>query len=42
MAEYKPFLMCDDSEKDGHAETMMDYVLSWSLRQVARYEQYNY
>ena len=32
MAEYKPFLMCDDSEKDGHAETMMDYVLSWSLR----------
>ena len=32
MAEYKPFLMCDDSEKDGHAETMMDYILSWSLR----------
>lgn len=32
MAEYRPFLMCDDSEKDGHAETMMDYVLSWSLR----------
>ena len=32
MEEYKPFLMCDDSEKDGHAETMMDYVLSWSLR----------
>ena len=32
MEENKPFLMCDDSEKDGHAETMMDYVLSWSLR----------
>ena len=32
MTENKPFLMCDDSEKDGHAETMMDYVLSWSLR----------
>lgn len=32
MEEYRPFLMCDDSEKDGHAETMMDYVLSWSLR----------
>ena len=32
MEEYKPFLMCDDSEKDGHAETLMDYILSWSLR----------
>ena len=32
MDEYKPFLMCDDTEKDGHAETMMDYVLSWCLR----------
>lgn len=32
MEEYKPFLMCDDSKKDGHAETMMDYILSWSLR----------
>ena len=32
MEEYKPYLMCDDSEKDGHAETIMDYVLSWCLR----------
>lgn len=32
MEENKPFLMCDDSDKNGHAETMMDYVLSWSLR----------
>ena len=32
MAEYKPFLMCDDSDKNGHAETLMDYILSWSLR----------
>jgi len=32
MEEYKPFLMCDDSEKDGHAETLIDYILSWSLR----------
>ena len=32
MQEYKPFLMSDDSKKDGHAETIMDYVLSWCLR----------
>ena len=32
MQEYKPFLMWDDSKKDGHAETIMDYVLSWCLR----------
>lgn len=32
MEEYKPFLMWDETEKDGHAETMMDYILSWSLR----------
>ena len=32
MAEIKPFLMCDDSDKNGHAETLMDYILSWSLR----------
>lgn len=27
-----PKLMTDDSEKDGHAETMMDYVFSWCFR----------
>lgn len=32
MDEYKPYLMCDNSEKDGHAETIMDYVISWCLR----------
>lgn len=32
MEEYKPFLMWDDSKKDGHAETIMDYVISWCLR----------
>jgi len=32
MAEYRPFLMWDDTEKDGHAETIIDYVLSWCLR----------
>lgn len=32
MNENKPYLMCDNSEKDGHAETIIDYVLSWSLR----------
>ena len=32
MEEYKPFLMWDDSNKDGHAETIMDYVFSWCLR----------
>ena len=32
MQEYKPYLMWDDSTKDGQAETIMDYVLSWCLR----------
>lgn len=32
MEEFKPFLMWDETEKDGHAETIMDYVLSWCLR----------
>lgn len=32
MIEYKPFLLWDDTEKDGHAETIIDYVLSWCLR----------
>lgn len=32
MEEYKPFLMWDNTKKDGHAETMIDYVLSWCLR----------
>ena len=32
MEEYKPFLMWDNTGKDGHAETIMDYVLSWCLR----------
>lgn len=32
MEEYKPYLMCDNSEKDGHAEAIMDYVISWCLR----------
>ena len=32
MEEYRPFLMWDDTEKDGHAETIIDYVLSWCLR----------
>lgn len=27
-----PKLMRDDSEKDGHAETVMDYVFSWCFR----------
>jgi hypothetical protein len=27
-----PKLMTDDSEKDGHAETVMDYVFSWCFR----------
>ena len=29
-----PKLMVDDSEKDGPAEAVMDYVLSWSLRRA--------
>lgn len=37
MNEYKPYLMCDDSEKDGKAETMMDYIMSWCFR-CASYE----
>ena len=31
MREF-PKLMVDDSEKDGQAETIMDYIISWSLR----------
>lgn len=31
MKEF-PKLMIDDSEKDGHAEPIMDYVISWCLR----------
>lgn len=27
-----PKLMVDDSEKDGHAEIVMDYIISWTLR----------
>lgn len=27
-----PRLMVDESEQDGHAETLMDYILSWTLR----------
>lgn len=27
-----PFLMKDDSDTDGHAEAIMDYVISWTLR----------
>ena len=37
MIEYKPYLMYDDSEKDGKAETMMDYIMSWCFR-CASYE----
>lgn len=32
MEEYKPYLMWDNSDKDGHAETIIDYVISWCLR----------
>ena len=32
LREYKPFFMIDDSCKDGHVETIMDYVLSWCFR----------
>ena len=37
MEEYKPFLLWDDTEKDGHVETIIDYVLSWCLR-CAKYQ----
>lgn len=29
-----PKLMNDSSDKDGHAETVMDYVISWCLRRA--------
>ena len=29
-----PKLMNDSSDKDGHAETIMDYVISWCLRRA--------
>lgn len=32
-----PKLMIDDSESDGYAETMMDYVISWCLRCAMQY-----
>ena len=32
-----PKLMIDDSENDGHAETVMDYVISWCLRCAMRH-----
>ena len=33
MAEdSSPRLMIDNSDNDGHAETMMDYIISWTLR----------
>lgn len=32
MNKELPKLMTDESEKDGHAETMMDYVFSWCFR----------
>lgn len=32
MQIYKPFFMIDDSDKDGKAETIMDYVFSWCFR----------
>ena len=33
MAEdSSPRLMIDNSDNDGHAETMMDYIISWPLR----------
>ena len=30
-----PKLMIDDSENDGKAEIVMDYVLSWCLRRAS-------
>lgn len=32
MKEYQPLLMIDDTTKDGHAETIMDYIISWCIR----------
>lgn len=32
--KYAPQLMVDDSEFDGNAETMMDYIISWTLRRA--------
>lgn len=32
--KYVPQLMVDDSEVDGNAETMMDYIISWTLRRA--------
>ena len=32
--EEMPKLMNDSSDKDGHAETVMDYVISWCLRRA--------
>ena len=34
MNEKLPKLMVDSSEKDGKAEIVMDYVLSWCLRRA--------
>lgn len=30
-----PRLMIDSSDNDGYAETMMDYIISWTLRCAA-------
>lgn len=34
IQEEMPKLMQDSSDKDGHAETVMDYVISWCLRRA--------
>ena len=31
---YKPQLMLDETEADGHAESIMDYVISWCIRRA--------
>ena len=31
---YKPQLMLDETETDGHAEPIMDYVISWCIRRA--------
>jgi hypothetical protein len=31
---YPPQFMRDNSQKDGHAETIMDYVISWCIRRA--------
>jgi hypothetical protein len=31
---YPPQFMRDDTQKDGHAETIMDYVISWCIRRA--------